>query len=139
MSATSSRGRLSRPTAPLSEDDISALAAGHRCRRRRHDARNANPEPGRNDGHQPRRRRPGNRVANGEAADGSGRPKPLAPADKAAEAAAEKSGSGGWSLFKKKGRAPRRRPANCRRVPRNYRKDSREAAADILREMTRRR
>jgi pSer/pThr/pTyr-binding forkhead associated (FHA) protein len=62
----------------------------------------------------------------------------LAPAEKG-EAAAEKPG--GWSLFKKKGPAAPKKAAPGKLPPRpsELSKDSREAAADILREMTRRR
>lgn len=76
-------------------------------------------------------------VTNGEAA-AEAETETLAPADKG-EAAAEKSG--GWSLFKKKGPAAPKKAAPGKLPPRpsELSKDSREAAADILREMTRRR
>lgn len=57
----------------------------------------------------------------------------------AAEASPE-SGSGGWSLFKKgKAGAKKASPGKLPPRPADASKDSREAAADILREMTRRR
>jgi len=61
-----------------------------------------------------------------------------APAEKGAEESTEKSG--GWSLFKlgKKSGA-KKTPGKLPPRPSDASKDSREAAADILREMTRRR
>jgi pSer/pThr/pTyr-binding forkhead associated (FHA) protein len=59
-----------------------------------------------------------------------------AATDNAAEEATEKSG--GWSLFKKKG-AAKKSPGKLPPRPAEVTKDSREAAMDILREMTRRR
>jgi hypothetical protein len=60
------------------------------------------------------------------------------PADeKAAEASPDKSG--GWSLFKKKGATAKKAPGKLPPRPNELTKDSREAAAEILREMTRRR
>ena len=46
--------------------------------------------------------------------------------------------SGGWGFFKKKG-AAKKTPGKLPPRPNEATKDSREAAADILREMTRRR
>ena len=56
--------------------------------------------------------------------------------DKAEEEATEKSG--GWNIFKKKG-AAKKAPGKLPPRPADVSKDSREAATDILREMTRRR
>jgi len=77
-------------------------------------------------------------VANGEAA-AEAETEVLAPTEKVEAAAPEKSG--GWSLFKKKGPAAPKKAAPGKLPPRpsELSKDSREAAADILREMTRRR
>jgi len=47
------------------------------------------------------------------------------------------SGSGGWNFFKKG--AAKKKPGKLPPRPADATKDSREAAADILREMTRRR
>jgi len=51
------------------------------------------------------------------------------------------SKAGGWSLFKrgKPGASPKQKPGKLPPRPQDASKDSREAAADILREMTRRR
>ncbi len=59
-----------------------------------------------------------------------------AATDKAADEATDKSG--GWSIFKKKG-AAKKAPGKLPPRPADVSKDSREAAMDILREMTRRR
>jgi pSer/pThr/pTyr-binding forkhead associated (FHA) protein len=65
------------------------------------------------------------------------------PADNGAAAAAEESAEtdskAGWSLFKRKGGVPKKQPGKLPPRPEQQSKDSREAAADILREMTRRR
>lgn len=55
-------------------------------------------------------------------------------------AAEPEAKSGGWNLFKRgKGPAPKQKPGKLPPRPEQQSKDSREAAADILREMTRRR
>lgn len=69
--------------------------------------------------------------------------------DTSAEAAAgekdeqsDSNGSGGWKLFnfgKNKTKAGKKKPGKLPKLPDQGSKDSREAAADILREMTRRR
>ncbi len=63
-----------------------------------------------------------------------------AAADHAAEETGDKSGSGGWKFFKlgKKSNG-KKAPGKLPPRPAESSKDSREAAADILREMTRRR
>lgn len=64
------------------------------------------------------------------------------PSDSAAKSDGESAGkSGGWSLFKlgKKSGAGKKSPGKLPPRPAETSKDSREAAADILREMTRRR
>jgi hypothetical protein len=74
------------------------------------------------------------------AADESGEEQPDESADIAAETdPAEKSSS--WNFFKKgkPGAAPKKQPGKLPPRPDAQSKDSREAAADILREMTRRR
>jgi predicted component of type VI protein secretion system len=77
--------------------------------------------------------------ANGEAAAEDAE-EASATAGKDAAAPAEKTGSGGWKFFKmgKKG-AAKKAPGKLPPRPAEASKDSREAAADILREMTRRR
>jgi predicted component of type VI protein secretion system len=59
--------------------------------------------------------------------------------DGEAEAAAEEGKSGGWSLFKRGKGAAKKKPGKLPPRTDQATKDSREAAADILREMTRRR
>jgi pSer/pThr/pTyr-binding forkhead associated (FHA) protein len=56
-----------------------------------------------------------------------------------AEEAPPESGSGGWNLFKKSKGALKKVPGKLPPRPADASKDSREAAAEILREMTRRR
>lgn len=74
-------------------------------------------------------------ASNGEAA-AEAETEELPSADKSGEAAEK---SGGWSLFKKKGSVAKKAPGKLPPRPSELSKDSREAAADILREMTRRR
>jgi pSer/pThr/pTyr-binding forkhead associated (FHA) protein len=56
-----------------------------------------------------------------------------------AEEKAETESKGGWGLFKRKGGVTKKQPGKLPPRPEQQTKDSREAAADILREMTRRR
>jgi predicted component of type VI protein secretion system len=51
----------------------------------------------------------------------------------------EEGGSGVWKFFKRGKTAPKKKPGKLPPRPQEQTKDSREAAADILREMTRRR
>jgi hypothetical protein len=61
-------------------------------------------------------------------------------AHEAADEGAETSRSGGWNFFKRgKSGSAKRKPGKLPPRPDAPTKDSREAAADILREMTRRR
>jgi pSer/pThr/pTyr-binding forkhead associated (FHA) protein len=55
------------------------------------------------------------------------------------EAPSEEGKSGGWNLFKRGKGAAKKKPGKLPPRPEQSTKDSREAAADILREMTRRR
>ncbi|MCI0332116.1 MAG: FHA domain-containing protein [Planctomycetes bacterium] len=60
--------------------------------------------------------------------------------DASNDAPTDEAGSGGWSLFKRgKGAPAKKKPGKLPPRPEQQSKDSREAAADILREMTRRR
>jgi pSer/pThr/pTyr-binding forkhead associated (FHA) protein len=61
-------------------------------------------------------------------------------AQSAGEATVEEESKGGWNLFKRGKAAPgKKKPGKLPPRPEQQSKDSREAAADILREMTRRR
>jgi len=61
------------------------------------------------------------------------------PKSEADEKADEKTESGGWGLFKFGKKAAKKKPGKLPPRPAEQSKDSREAAADILRAMTRRR
>jgi pSer/pThr/pTyr-binding forkhead associated (FHA) protein len=61
-------------------------------------------------------------------------------AEAANESPADDDSKGGWNLFKRgKAATPKKKPGKLPPRPEQQSKDSREAAADILREMTRRR
>jgi hypothetical protein len=78
--------------------------------------------------------------ANGKAPAEEAESEAEAPAGKDAGELADKAGSGGWNLFKSaKNRIAKKKPGKLPPRPADVSKDSREAAADILREMTRRR
>jgi predicted component of type VI protein secretion system len=79
-------------------------------------------------------------AANGNAEDEEAVDIEEAPAEKSVEGSTDKADSGGWKFFKmgKKG-AAKKAPGKLPPRPAETSKDSREAAADILREMTRRR
>jgi pSer/pThr/pTyr-binding forkhead associated (FHA) protein len=86
----------------------------------------------------------GSITANNNKLSGDDLEEPAAEAAQDAAAADSQNGveeaKGGWGLFKRKGAGPKKaQPGKLPPRPDQQTKDSREAAADILREMTRRR